>query len=517
MVLCHGKFCSNFPVIRAVQGKGEIVIEPPPLATRSSRIAELTRALERDAAAIDPRYERAGLLREQGLFEEAKRDYLDLIRRRPDHFGALNDFGTLVLNAGYREAARSLFGEAVRHHPRNANGHVNLANLLFLLGEHAQARLHFEIALGIEPDHIHAHRGMGNLLAELGDAAGARAHRDRGFRNHAVTTLPYRGDGPPIAVLLLVSAAGGNIPTGALLDDRCFKTTVLVTDYADPAMALPPHDLVFNGIGDADLCRDGLKAACALLARTRRPVINHPRAVLKTGRAANAERLRGLRNVVVPRMTKLPLHRLSGPQSAAIVADKGFAFPVLLRAPGFHTGRHFIRVDGPYGLGAAAAQIPGDDVWLIEELDARDSEGLFRKYRVMIVGQKLYPLHLAISRDWKVHYFTADMADSPDNRARDKTFLDDMAGTMGLRGMAALERIRAALALDYGGIDFAVNGRGDILFFEANATMVVLPPLHDPKWAYRRPAVEAVLVAVRAMLLDCSAGEAGAARSAGAL
>jgi hypothetical protein len=109
------------------------------------------------------------------------------------------------------------------------------------------------------------------------------------------------------------------------------------------------------------------------------------------------------------------------------------------------------------------------------------------------------------------------MADSPDNRARDKTFLDDMAGTIGSRGMAALERIRAALALDYGGIDFAVNGRGDVLFFEANATMVVLPPLHDPKWAYRRPAVEAVLMAVRAMLLDRSAGEAGAARCAGAL
>ena len=68
-------------------------------------------------------------------FEEAKRDYLELIRRRPTDFGALNDFGTLVLKAGYRDAARSLFGEAVRHHPGNPNGHVNLANLLFLTGE----------------------------------------------------------------------------------------------------------------------------------------------------------------------------------------------------------------------------------------------------------------------------------------------------------------------------------------------------------------------------------------------
>ena len=59
-----------------------------------------------------------------------------------------------------------------------------------------------------------------------------------------------------------------------------------------------------------------------------------------------------------------------------------------------------------------------------------------------------------------------------------------MTSVIGLRGMAALERINSTLGLDYGGIDFAVNAAGDILFFEANATMVVLPPSHDQKWAY---------------------------------
>jgi hypothetical protein len=80
-----------------------------------------------------------------------------------------------------------------------------------------------------------------------------------------------------------------------------------------------------------------------------------------------------------------------------------------------------------------------------------------------------------------------------------------MAGVVGSRGMAALGAIAAALALDYGGIDFAVNRDGEILFFEANATMVVFPPSSDPRWAYRRAAVERVLSAVRAMLMDRSA------------
>ncbi|HXW39632.1 MAG TPA: tetratricopeptide repeat protein [Xanthobacteraceae bacterium] len=469
---------------------------------RNLRIRELDRALARNPDAIDARCERAGLLREEGRFEEAKRDYLELLRRTPTDFGALNDFGTLVLNAGYTEAARSLFGEAVRHHPDNPNGHINLANLLLLIGELERARVHFEATLRIDPDHRHAHRGMGNLLAEIGDAAAARRHRDKAFKNHFLTTLPYRGDGPGIAILLLVAAAGGNIPTASLLDDRQFRTTVLVAEYADPRVALPRHDLVFNSIGDADLCRDGLKAACAVIARTDRPVINHPRAVLKSGRAANVERLRGLPNVVVPRMLALPRRQLAGADAAAVAAAAGFTFPFLVRAPGFHTGRFFVRVEDARQLAAAIAEFPAADVWLIEELDARDGDGFFRKCRVMLVDRKIYPLHLAISRRWKVHYFRADMADCADNRAKDAAFLDDMAGVVGARGMAALERINATLDLDYGGIDFAVNARGDILLFEANATMVMVPLTADPKWDYRRPAFDNVFAAVRKMLAE---------------
>ncbi|HEY1982552.1 MAG TPA: tetratricopeptide repeat protein [Xanthobacteraceae bacterium] len=481
-----------------------ILSEGPPQTVRSPRLQALDRALDRDPDAIEARAERAGLLREQGAFEEAKQDYLELLRRRPTDFAALNDFGTLVLNAGYREAARSLFGEAVRHHPANANGHVNLANLLFLIGEPEQARNHFEVALKLDPNHIHAHRGMGNLLAAIGDAAGARRHRDMGFRNHALNALPYRGEGAPISVLLLVSAAGGNIPTSTLLDDRYFQTTVLVTEYFDPGSVLPPHDLVFNSIGDADLCREGLEAAGNVLSRTMRPVINQPSRVLDTGRVSNVERLRGLSNVIVPRMVTLPRDTLIGPRAADVIAGCGLAFPFLVRAPGFHTGHHFAHVSTLQELAPAVVKFPGDDVWLIERLDARDGEGLFRKCRAMFVDRTLYPLHLAISRHWKVHYFTADMADSEEHRAKDQAFLEDMAGVIAPGGMAGLERIRATLGLDYGGIDFAVNPRGDILFFEANATMVVYPPSLDPKWAYRRPAVEAVLAAVRTMLTERS-------------
>jgi len=134
-------------------------------------------------------------------------------------------------------------------------------------------------------------------------------------------------------------------------------------------------------------------------------------------------------------------------------------------------------------------------------MDARDARGLARKFRVMAIGGRLYPLHLALSRDWKVHYFTADMAEAPSHRADEAAFLADMVGVLGAKAVAGLQAIAGALGLDYAGIDFGLDLNGEVLLFEANATMVVNPPDADPRWNYRRGPTQAILDAARAMLL----------------
>jgi hypothetical protein len=123
-----------------------------------------------------------------------------------------------------------------------------------------------------------------------------------------------------------------------------------------------------------------------------------------------------------------------------------------------------------------------------------------RKYRVMMIDGQLYPLHLAISSHWKIHYFTAEMTEQADHRAEDARFLEDMPAVLGPRAMHALSRIQATLGLDYAGIDFGLTENGDLLLFEANAAMVVNPPEPDPRSAYRRPGVERIFAAVRRML-----------------
>jgi glutathione synthase/RimK-type ligase-like ATP-grasp enzyme len=479
-----------------------------PRLAQESRLTQLEDVLSRQPIgtdAIGTEIERAVLLGALDRRQDAQQAFIDILRRAPTHFSALNEFGTLLTNMGAIDAACRVYSEAILHHPDHPMARVNLGNLLLRANKHLEAREHYEAVLRINPDYAEAHQGLGAVLSDIGDRAGALRHFQMGFRGHAISSLPYRGTRPPVTVLQLVSSGGGNIPTAALLDDCVFLTSVVVADYLDPSATLPPHQLIFNAIGDADLCAPALEAATRLTARATVPVVNDPHAVMKTGRIDNARRLGAVPGVIAPRTMAIARDILAGPNGVAVLATHQFAFPLLLRSPGYHTGRNFIIVEQPAELSAAAAGLPGDDLLVIEYLDARGTDGNARKYRVMMIGGRIYPLHLAISRKWKVHYFTSDMADEPDHRREEARFLADMPAALGAKAMAALEQIRDALGLDYGGIDFGLGPNGDLLLFEANATMVIAPVDPDERWAYRCAAISTIIDAVVAMLMQKSA------------
>jgi len=480
-----------------------------PRLAQEARLTQLEAWLARrgeQTDTIECEIERAVLLGSLDRRDDAKLAFIAILRKAPTNFAALNEFGSLLTAMGATDAACRVYSEAILHHPDNPTGHVNLANLLLRASRYQQAREHYEAALRIDPEHAAAHQGLGAVLADIGERDAAREHFRKGFRDRAVSTLPYRGDKPPVRLLQLVSSGGGNIPTALFLDDTRFQTTVVVADHLDPRLALPPHQLIFNTIGDADLCQPALKAACRLAAEASVPVINDPVAVMKTGRIGNAARLRAVEGVRTPHTVAVGREVLAGEHAPASLAGLGFGFPLLLRSAGYHTGRNFVLVERASDLAAAAAGLPGDELLAIEYFNARGPDGRARKYRVMMIDGRLYPLHLAISRDWKVHYFTSQMAEEPDHRREEARFLQDMPAVLGMKAMRALEGIRDALGLDYAGIDFALAPDGAVLLFEANATMVIARPKDEERWAYRHAAVDQVLDAVLAMIATRSTG-----------
>ncbi len=420
----------------------------------------------------------------------AKSVYLEILNQDVTHFDALTELGTLAWESGHRSAALMAYHAAAQHHPNNKIGQVHLANILMDSGEFALARNHYDAALQLDASFAEAHQGMARVLAELGDRD--NEHWRSGFIGHAVNKRRYRGVGEGVPLLLLACARGGNTPVQRWIDERLFAVTVVYAEFFDLADPLPPHQIVMNAIGDCDSSYDALVRAQQIVQAVTAPVINAPSLVLLTGRDANARRLSQVRGVIAPQMIKNNL--------AALMEDETLSFPLLLRSPGYHGGRNFLRVDERSGLQAAAAELTGEEFLAIEYLDARGADGLWRKYRVMIIDGVLYPLHLAISADWKVHYFSSAMADNAEHRAEERLFLQDMPSVLGPQAMVALNGISTMLGLDYCGVDFALAPDGRVQVFEANATMVINPAEPDPIWDYRRPALDSALSAARTML-----------------
>jgi tetratricopeptide (TPR) repeat protein len=389
---------------------------------------------------IDGALFRARRLLADGDHIAARQAYLDALHFDPRHPVALTELGGLAHTGGYISAAREAFRQAVRFNPDYLPARLGYGDLLCEAGDPAAACLHYQAALVIDADLPRAHQGLARALHALGEDGGEHWHK--GFAGHAVVSQcvrGVRGVGVGIPLLMLVSAVGGNVSMRHWLDSRVFAVTAIYADFFDPADLLPPHRLIVNAIGDADLCDAALANAERIVAASNAPVINAPDIVRATGRETIAQRLGGIPGVVAPRITRL--------------GRADLRFPLLLRAPGYHTGQHFVRVGTADALTTASASLPGSDPLAIEYLDARGADGMARKYRVMFIDGAAYPLHLAISMDWKVHYFTAAMAADPEYRAEEDRFLRKMPAVVGEHGMVALARVQAALGLDYGGID----------------------------------------------------------------
>ena len=456
------------------------------------------------SSAADDALEGARRLTCAGDDESARLAYLEVVRGDPTNVYALIELGNLALAGGFRSAAKTAYAEAIKHHPANAVARINFANLLRADNDSAAAKLHYEAALTIDPNMHEAHQGMAWVLKDI-DHDAAERHLQKGFTGAALVTKPYRGTGTGIPLLLLVCARGGNIPTELWINDRRFTIHAVYPEFYDSRITLPPHALVVNAIGDADLCAAALSRSEDLLANSRAPVVNQPVRVQATGRAEIARRLGAIPGVTAPRIEILP--------PKAIAAADDLQFPLLLRRRGFHTGEHFLYVESRKELPSAIDSLSkSEDLLLISYLDARGADGMWRKYRAMFVDGVIYPLHLAISTNWKVHYFSSAMAQSPLFREEERRFLEDMPAALGATAMQALRRICTTLDLEYAGIDFAISEEGSILLFEANATMVVFPPSAEAMWDYRRLAVDTVLEASAAMLVKRAARRAQGVR-----
>jgi glutathione synthase/RimK-type ligase-like ATP-grasp enzyme len=424
-----------------------------------------------------------------------------LADRALQHRDDLHGQGLAALAAGERFAAKRLFTQAVVAHPSDALSHAHLAYTMLLENEYGVARILYSKAIELDAGLASAYHGMANLCAQVGDLPECERYRAQGLQLRPLTTHQYLGAGSPVELLLLGANGSSNIDTKNFFDPYRFRVHALSVEYYPETRPLPHFDLCFNGIGEADSARFALSRARVLLAQNTGRILNHPEIVLRTGRLAVARLLRGINGVRTPRMVRLSRSVLESSDLSATLAAQGIGYPFLLRTPGQHTGKNLLRISDLEDVPVALQTLPGEELFAIEFLDGRSRDGLIRKYRVLSIAGELYPIHLAIAAQWKVHYFSAKTEQTEAWRKEEERFLEAMPEALGEAAMIRLRGIAKLLALDYGGIDFSVTPDGALHVYEANASMGFAEPPRHPDAEYRRPAIQRAQRAVERMLL----------------
>lgn len=412
------------------------------------------------------------------------------------------NLGNAYAESDCAEAAERCLKAALALDPSLGEAHASLGSVYLRADRKAAAEHHSRQALALDPGMLVPHQNLASLLAEQGRLDEAKHHRDLAYTGRNLFVEPASGFA--LTVLMPTTAESGNVPLRCLMPPERFSRLHWVVEYASDAQAqsLPPFDVVFNAIGDADLAGPTAAPLRRFLADCDRPVLNPPDRVARTRRDLMPDLLGSIPGVVAPAVVRLSAAAIAREGLAGAVAEAGLEPPLLIRPIGSHGGKGLRLASTMADLQALA--VPGDGYATAFE-DYRSADGYYRKYRMIFVDRRPYPYHLAISRDWLVHHESAAMAADAARRAEEERFLDDPDAALGPAATAAVAAIGRALDLDYAGVDFSVLADGRVLVFEANATMLVHAEAPDGVYAYKTPAVAAITGAFQAMMASATA------------
>jgi tetratricopeptide (TPR) repeat protein len=441
---------------------------------------------------VDALFLRGAALKAGGQYADAVVAFRVALAHDPARAAALVSIANAHAELGDPEAAEACLRQALALSPRLMAAHASLISVFAMLRQDDATEAACRAALAVDPRCVHAHQHLADILARAGQGQAAKRHRDAAYRRQNLFIEPATRPAP--AVLVLMTVEDGNIPLKYLLSRDRYTTVKWLLEYATPDqhLRLPPHDVVFNAIGEPELPA----ATHAAVERFRQvataPFLNRPDRVARTSRMALPDLLAGLPDVVVPPVARWHAGELS----------PALGWPVLLRPLGSHGGAGLVKAKTEAEFFSSAQPHAACDVTAFRGFASAD--GLFRKYRAILIDRRPLPYHLAIGDRWLVHYITANMLREPARRDEERRFLDDPAAAIGTRAWAALSAIAERLDLDYAGADFSVLPDGRVLVFEANATMVVRPETDGSVLAYKNPAVRRILGAFDAMVARLS-------------
>src|SRR5665213_1825379 len=346
-----------------------------------------------------------------------------------------------------------------------------------------------------------------SLIAQLlGDKAMGLAVQEEVLAFHQLFRSPCSLEKPRLRVLALSAALdrGGNPPIEFLLEDsRIELLTLYVVAGVELPMPLPEHDIAIVIASDSEECRDALRKIERAAPRWPRPLLNPPQLVGNLDRDKLHRLLSGIEGLDMPATTSVMRAHMAELASAdtevaGIAAD--LSFPIIVRPRGSHAGAGLARIDDRAMIGEYLAQHPEQEFFVSRFVDYAGEDGLYRKYRIVVVDGRPYACHMAIADRWDIWYLNAGMAFSESKRLEEADFMRSFDHGFAARHDGALAAMAEGIGLDYFTVDCAENKRGELLIFEADNTAVVHNMDSPELFPYKPPQMRAIFEAFAAML-----------------
>jgi glutathione synthase/RimK-type ligase-like ATP-grasp enzyme len=302
-----------------------------------------------------------------------------------------------------------------------------------------------------------------------------------------------------------------NAPLEFLVQDSDITLEMLYVSPELPVPAvLPEHDVLFVAVNESDANRPILELIASLVKTSSRPLLNVPQSIAALSRADSCALLRSAPGIVMPesvRVERQVLEQLGGEQLAvdAVLGEAGF--PIIVRPLDSHAGRGLRKLDDPAAVAAYMQAVTANEFYVSPFIDYRSDDGLYRKYRIVLIDGHPYACHMALSTKWMVHYLNAGMADSAVKRAEEAQWMADFDQDFALRHEQALRAIAERMRLEYLVIDCAETNNGELLVFEVDSGAVVHAMDPVEVFPYKGPQMRKIFAAFRELLIKAQQGK----------
>jgi glutathione synthase/RimK-type ligase-like ATP-grasp enzyme len=312
---------------------------------------------------------------------------------------------------------------------------------------------------------------------------------------------------PTIRILAFYAPGdlNSNTPLEFLVENSDIELNILyLADDLPSFDGLPPHDVLFVAVGESERNRVLLRRLESTIPAWPRPILNRPDRIARLARDTASQLLHSVPGLVMPiavRGSRTILNDVARRKQRISAIHETLHFPLIIRPVDAHAGMGLIKTKGPESLRDYLQKMPQSEFYVSRFIDYRSRDGLFRKYRVVLIDGHPYAAHMAISREWMVHYLNAGMTESAEKRAEEASFMEHFDEEFASRHRAPLQSIVERTGLDYLVVDCAETRDGKLLVFEVDSSAVVHAMDPAETFPYKQKQIQKVFAAFRSMLV----------------